>query len=419
MSLDSAADSRSVVIPAIDAPSSVACVRSLGKRGIHTVVASETETAAASRSRYAGETVDVPDHGEDLVAYKDALLSLATRSDVLTIVPVREADVYALARYRDEFEPHVATPWPTLAVLRRAQDRVELFDAAERAGVAVPETRLLDEADWDCERIVKGRYALLADAYVEDYPPERAREPPSTQYLDGDRPDVEAVRRRNGHTPIVQEFVPATDEYAFFALYDEGDPVSTFQHRQVRAYNYAGGPSSFRESVSIPDLEAAGRALLDELEWHGLAMVEFLRDEESGAFQLMEVNPRFWSSLPFSVRAGADFPYRYWQLARGEREAVDDDYEVGVAGHLLRGELSYLHSVLFDEEELVERPARREALGAVVGSLCEHPRFDYLRLDDPRPFVRDLLNAVGGVGLETVGRRFPRPSGASAPVHTE
>jgi len=395
MSIDPADGPAAVVVPAIAAPSSVACVRSLGKRGIHTVVVSEDEDAAAFRSRYAGETVVVPDPHEDLVAYKDALLALAMRPDVLTILPVREEDVYVLAQYREAFEPHVETLWPTAEGLRRVQDRVELFEAAERAGVAVPDTRLLDEVDdWDREWIVKGRYTLLADAYVDDLPPERSRDPPSTQYLNGDKPDVETIRSQNGHTPIVQEFLPTTDEYAFFALYEEGEAVRTFQHRQVRAYNYAGGPSSFRESVSIPELDEAGRALLDELEWHGLAMVEFLRNDETGAFELMEINPRLWSSLPFSVRAGADFPHDYWLLARGERERIVDDYEVGTAGHLIRGELSYLHSVLFDEEELVERPVRSEAFSAVAASLREYPRFDYLRLDDPRPFVRDALNLM-------------------------
>jgi hypothetical protein len=126
-------------------------------------------------------------------------------------------------------------------------------------------------------------------------------------------------------------------------------------------------------------------------------MVEFLRDDRTGEFKLMEINPRFWSSLPFSVRAGADFPYNYWLLARGQRDRIVDDYTVGLAGHLLREELSYVHSVLFDEEELVERPDVGEALGSVARSLVTHPRFDYLRLDDPGPFVRDMRNAVASV----------------------
>lgn len=392
--------SQSVVVPAIDAPSSVACLRSLGGRGIYTIAASEQRSAAAFRSRFCDEAVTVSDPEADLLAYRDEILSLAKRPAVDAIVPVREADVYVLAKYRDEFAPHVRPLWPSMGALGTVQDRVRLFEAAAEVGVAAPETQRLDECDdWSSKQIVKGRYSILADEYLESYPADRATEPPGTTYLDpGTDPDVSALESSMGHVPIVQEFLPSTDEYGFFALYDEGTPVATFQHRQRRAWHYAGGPSAYRESVDIPALEDAGRSLLDHLEWHGLAMVEFLRDDESDEFKLMEINPRFWSSLPFSVQAGADFPYYYWLLAHESPDQVDDDYDVGVAGHLLRGELAYLYSVLADDTPLVERPPVETAVRDVFSSVVRHPRFDYLDREDPAPFVHDLVQT----GLQAV-----------------
>ncbi|MHC3437786.1 carboxylate--amine ligase [Natrialbaceae archaeon A-gly3] len=383
---------RSVVVPAISPPSSVACLRSLGRRGLRPIAVSEAETAPALRSNFCTESVMVPSPYEDLEAYAEVLLSLARRADVETVVPVRDVDVYALAKRRSAFGDHVGTPWPDLETLTRAQDRIELFEAAERVGVSVPETRLLDDVEeWDGKWIVKSRYCVLADEYV-DCPPERIVDPPTTRYLrPGIEPDVETFREEMGHMPIAQEYVPSSDEYGFFAIYDHGEPLATFQHRQRRGYSYAGGASAFRESVRIPDLEAAGRAVLEAIDWHGVAMVEFLR--EDGEFKLMEVNPRFWSSLPFSVQAGADFPYYYWLLATGQADRIDHEYEAGLAGHLLRGELLYLRSILVEDVELVERPSFPSALADVAWSLYEHPRFDYLRADDLGPFVRDMRNA--------------------------
>ncbi|ELY99418.1 ATP-grasp protein-like protein [Natrialba chahannaoensis JCM 10990] len=402
----------SVVVPAITAPSSVACLRTLGRRDIRTIVVSEDETAPALRSKYCDEAVPVPDPHEDLVAYKDALLAVATRSDVQTIIPVRDVDVYVLAKYRSEFADHVATPWPDMDTLASAQDRIRLFDAAEEAGVGVPETGVLRSDSgpdpgpnpasnaahdanrtWDQEWIVKARYAVLADEYLDDYGPRQYVDPPKTEYLSpGTEPDIDALTQEMGHQPLLQEYVPVTDEYGFFALYDHGEPVATFQHRQIRGYSYAGGASSYRESVRIPALEEAGRDLLEHLDWHGLAMVEFLRDED-GEFKLMEINPRFWSSLPFSVQAGADFPYYYWQLATGDREAIEHSYQADIAGHLLRGELLYLYSILFDDVELAEKPSFTGSLSEILSSIGRETRFDYASLDDPRPFVRDLRNA--------------------------
>ncbi|MFC4544193.1 carboxylate--amine ligase [Halosolutus amylolyticus] len=386
-------DDASVLVPGIDAPSTVACLRSLRPRGVGTIVGSERATTPAAASRYCDEFVQLPDPAADLSAYGEALFSIAERSDVRTIIPVREEDIYVLAANRAAFADVVATPWPTFDTLRQVQDRVDLFAAAEAAGVATPETTLLSEwTDWERETIVKPRYTVAAPEYLG---PEADCEIGSTVYrTPGSPPEVAASIERHGHEPLVQELVPDSREYGFFALYDHGEPVATFQHCQHRGWEYCGGPSAYRESVSIPELEDAGRSLLDELEWHGLAMVEFLRDPETDEFKLMEINPRFWSSLPFSVRVGADFPYYYWRMAMDEPIEPGPTYAVGVGGHLLRGEVSYLHSILAEEYPTVERPAFGPALREVATSIVREPRFDYAVADDPRPFLRDGLNVA-------------------------
>ena len=69
-----------------------------------------------------------------------------------------------------------------------------------------------------------------------------------------------------------------------------------------------GSGSAVRESA-MPDevLRRAGLAILRALKWHGVAMVEFLRRPD-GALVFMEVNGRFWNSLPLAVYAGRRFP---------------------------------------------------------------------------------------------------------------
>lgn len=390
---ETGSDDEGAVVPVVDAASSVACLRSLGRRGIPTVAVSEREDLPGLSSKYCDERVRVPDPAVDLAAYADSLLALAERRDVRTVVPFREVDVYVLAKHRNEFAEHVGTPWPSLETLRNVQDRVRLFEAAEAAGVETPETTTAGEwGDWDREVIVKPRYTVHASEYLDGLDRSTTQHK-STRYVAPDEsPDPEQLRAEMGHEPLVQEYVPDSDEYAFFALYDEGEAVATFQHRQRRGYKYSGGPSAYRESVDIPELDAAGRRLLDELDWHGLAMVEFLRNPATGRFELMEVNPRFWTSLPFTVQAGVDFPYYYCQQAAGRTLESEPDYEVGIAGHLLRGELLHLYSILFEDYPLVERPSFARSAAAVAASLVRHPRFDYLDVDDPKPFLRDVGN---------------------------
>ncbi|WP_165874920.1 carboxylate--amine ligase [Natrarchaeobius oligotrophus] len=404
---------QNVVVPAIDAASSVACMRSLGKRGIRTIAISEQPSPPGFESKFCTESHGVPDPASELGAYEEALCGLARRDDVCTVIPVREADVYVLARNTDALTDHVATVWPSIPTLGSVQDRVRLFDAARAANVSIPETTALDDwSDWTDDLVVKPRYTVHAPEYGSDFSDFRPQEQSARYVPAGIEPDRDALVDDFGHAPLVQEYVPTSDEYAFFALYRDGEAVATFQHRQRRAWKYAGGPSAYRESVDIPELDAAGRRLLDELEWHGLAMVEFLRDPTTGEFKLMEVNPRFWTSLPFTVQAGVDFPYLYWQQATGYSIPREPTFEVGIGGHLLRGELLHLHSVFSETYPAVERPSRVKTVIDVAASLVRHPRFDYLDPDDPGPFLRDSRNLIGELRsreAESGGGRDHRP----------
>ncbi|WP_254273035.1 ATP-grasp domain-containing protein [Haloarcula marina] len=387
----------SVVVISNDAPGAVTVVRSLGKRGIRTIVASDSPRSPAFDSKYCDERVMLPSPYTDLLSYRDVLLDLAARPSVKAIAPVREEDIYVLAKYRDEFAEHLNVVWPEMETLARAHDRVELVAAAERAGVAVPDTELLtDVDDWDRRLIAKGRYGILTNHYVADIPPTESRSMPKTQYFQPNQPpDTDALIDRMGHVPIVQEYVPGT-EYTVRALYHEGEPLFSTQKALRRGFKYPRGPSVYHEAVDIPELWDAARAVLDELEWHGLASVGFIGDEETGEFKLLEINPRFWSSLPCDLHAGVDYPYYYWQLATGDTGPFDPPYRPGTASHFLRGELVHLLSVATEEYAFVDKPSLARTAGTMLGSMVTQPHFDFLSLDDPRPFVRDCLNAVPG-----------------------
>jgi predicted ATP-grasp superfamily ATP-dependent carboligase len=395
-----------VVVPAAGVPSTVACLRSLARVGVHTVVASERPDAVAFASAHCGEGVHVPDPREDLLAYRDALLALAACESVRTVVPVREEDVYVLARYREAFTDHVSLPTPPLDTLRTVHDRLRLVEAAEAAGVPAPETRLLgDVEDWSAPAVVKSRYNLLADAYVDGVGPAEVASSDTVAHLGpGEAPNASALREEMGHDPVVQEFL-AGEEYMIGALYDRGEPVATYQHRQVRGTSYTGSGGTYRESVSIPELERVSNALLRQLDWHGLACIEYVRDD-AGTFRFVEINPRMWQSLAAAVRAGADFPLYYWLQATGRTDAIEAGHDAGVGCHWLKGELLYALSLFREESTLIEQPGLAATLRAVAGSCYREPHFDYLSADDPGPFLADWLTLFEELpGVDRLGLR--------------
>lgn len=381
-----------VVVPAIGTGGSLSVIRSLGAAGYTTVAVSDQRDPPSFRSKYCDQQFQVPSPESDLDGYADALLTLAANSDVKTIVPVREPDVYVLAARREEFAEHIDVLWPTADGLNKIHDRKRLFEIADRAGVSVPETIPLDEVDnWERPRIVKGRHAILTDEITDTVPDGESRAPPKTIFLEqGRKPDTEEIIESMSHTPITQSYVSGT-EYCFRGLYHEGEAVLSSQKKLVRGYKYPRGPSIYHEAVDEPALEAAGRALLDELDYHGMASVGFIRDE-SGTFNLLEINPRMPASLPLDIHAGVDYPQYFCELAATGEIADQPAYQPGTASHLLRGEAVHLHSVLREEYPLATRPSVLKTGYSIARSLVDQPQFDYLSLDDPAPFVRDLLN---------------------------
>jgi len=385
-----------VIVPAKYSPSCYACLRSLKRQGVRTVVPSGYDNPPAFYSRYCDEAVSVDSPHDDLIAYRDAVLKLAARPSARTILPIFEEDAYLLSKYHERFAEHVNIVVPPLGLLERATDRIELAAVADSAGVPVAETQLLSDVEsWSERQIVKSRYNLLTPDRFDDYPESEAHIIKQRAYLSpGAAPERAATIERMRHEPIVQEFVPAKNQYVFGALYDSGSPVTTFQHRQIRGETYTGGGGAHRESVALPKLERVGRDLLDELDWHGLACIEFRRHKETGEFMLIELNPRAWRSMAVAVKAGADFPSDYLSMTAGDAAAVDPTYETDVGMHYTYGMFTYLRSVLTGDSPNVGRPSLGETLSDIAVSTLGQPRFDYLRLDDPQPFVRGLLTAM-------------------------
>lgn len=387
----------SVLIPASFSPKSLTAVRSLGANGVRTVVASSNRAAPAFASKYCDEAHLVPSPWEDLLAYKDALLDIAARPDVGAVVPSLEEDAFLLSKYADEFGEHVVPLWPPFEGLKTAHDGKRLAEVAEAVDISVPETMLFDEVDdWSRELIIKPRYAILTSEYAPSLSPTECEGKTDPIHPNpGVTPSYDAIATElSGNPPIVQEYVPIGREYSFRALYDDGDPVATSLKHQIRGKTYAGGASVFCELVRDERLEELGRRLLDHLDWHGLATVQFIEDARTGEFRLTEINPRMWASIPLDVRGGIDYPYFYWLVTRNMADRITPTYEEGLAAHLLFGEWQYLHSVLREEYPNAERPAFRTALRDVLGSIYEHPNFYFLVADDPGPFGKTLWNVL-------------------------
>jgi protein-tyrosine-phosphatase len=162
----------------------------------------------------------------------------------------------------------------------------------------------------------------------------------------------------------------------------------------------AGGGSSYRKSVPLDArLLECSKRLLERLRWTGVAMVEYRQDPQSGEFVLMEINGRFWGSLPLAVSAGVDFPYRLYRLMTSP--PVPDApslYRVGLHARNLSKDMRW-----FRERRWTPGSLLRELAAGLGRAVVGRERVDTFTLDDPRPGLVEL-----GRGLVAPVRKLAR-----------
>ena len=125
--------------------------------------------------------------------------------------------------------------------------------------------------------------------------------------------------------PMIQEYIPG-ELLDVCVLFNKGQPRATLAQRRVITYPPSGGVGIVNETIEDPELIEFAIRLLKKMTWHGVAQVEFKRDNE-GIPRLMEVNPKFWGTLELSIAAGLNFPYLLYKMTMEEDIEPCFEYE--------------------------------------------------------------------------------------------
>lgn len=377
--------------------SALAACRSLIRAGheVHAAAPHRASLAGASRGVRAHVVTDDP--MGDPGAFAAAILALAARIGTEVLIPMTDASATALLRQAALLPPTCRVPLPSFAAFQLASDKAALLPLAERAGFAIPQSRLVNSR--------AEAAALTLDGLV-----------PGVLKPHRSIADVGGALRRHGVVQYATAAEGATllgsmpDEafpilvqrrvdgpgVGFFALRWGGKMVATFAHRRVREVPPSGGVSVCRESIALPPaLAAAGTRLLSELDWEGVAMVECKHDPADDKYYVIEINPRFWGSLQLAIDAGVDFPALLVECALGGSPPPVTSYRAGIRSRWGWGEVDhvYLRAKL--------RPPGTGAVSALLRALRDvvpwslRDRVEIMRWTDPLPFVVETLGRVG------------------------
>jgi predicted ATP-grasp superfamily ATP-dependent carboligase len=214
-----------------------------------------------------------------------------------------------------------------------------------------------------------------------------------------------------GRFPLIQSFCPGYGLGHMIFMYNK-EPLLVFQHRRLHEWPPEGGVSSLCESIAItenkPLLEKSVE-LLCRISWEGPAMVEYRFDPVHQKAVLMEINGRFWGSLPLAYHAHAPFAwYTYSVLGKGIIPSCQP-YRVGIRCMYMAPELKRLATILFHPSFIQNKDLHFNKFREFM-SLCGNffnPKQSYyiFSLKDPWPALMDGYYIVRK-SLSALGTRF-------------
>ncbi len=379
------------IILGVDTPIGLTVVRELGQHGVPVVAIGRTRGAIGGASRFAQRLLIRPSDR----AMAEWLPEMIRDTGAAALFAISESDLLELAELPPLIEGcQILTP--RKEQLDIVLDKGRTMAVAKAAGLLTPDSWQPFATDDLCAHIAALNYPVV----LKWSDPPRviaALEAAGLSFEKveyADTPDaLRGILRRYeafGQYPLVQTYCPG-EGLGQMLLIQNGKAILRFQHQRLREYPASGGVSSFCQSIPIARHRAQmkkSERLLRAIGWEGPAMVEYRYHEATGKYWLMEVNGRFWGSLPLASQCGAHFAWaQYRGAVLGETTGAPTGYRQRRARYLVP-----------DTRRLVElwrsrSPYSADALVDYVADFFDSATGYYVWWSrDPGPLWRDVKN---------------------------
>ena len=373
---------------------SLAIARCLCDRGIAVTLADVSGAARLPRSRAILKTVHLPNHRSDPDQFFKALSNLIRSESYDMLLPSSDVGLAATAAYYSELSSllHVGCPPPE--IVKRVLDKRLTLEAAEACGIRVPRTFelptivVLDSLQSELP------FPIVAKPHSKE---DESRHSFKMRYFAAfqDLRNAFLQDPEFGTSNLFQEYCPGEGVGVELLLHNQ-QPVGLFQHRRLKELPVTGGGTVMSVSESVdPDLADQALALLRKIQWQGVAMVEFKCDRSKRQATLMEVNGRYWGSLPLAIGAGLEFPFYEWQIAHGEQPEVPWGYRAGLHVRWVAGDCLRLASLFTESpEDGFPRPSKWLELRRFFADFAVPACPAMWSWTDPLPAVNQLTRTL-------------------------
>lgn len=185
---------------------------------------------------------------------------------------------------------------------------------------------------------------------------------------------------------IIQEIIPGDETciYSVKTFFDEQmNLIGVYMNQKIHQFPPDYGSSAMVVSVRDEEVIQKAVSFLSQLQFKGLAITEFKRDQRDGELKFIEINSRIGLTQRLSIACGVDLAYLYYLSLTGQNPTpVTSQWEGVKWVYLVRDFISFLQ----------KRSRGEMTFGKWIEGLKGKKVEALFRWDDPLPFLRSTIS---------------------------
>ncbi|RLL89240.1 hypothetical protein CN13_06520 [Petrotoga sp. HKA.pet.4.5] len=302
-------------------------IRALGENGVPVRALDSSKKPVGKYSKYTKAFNVVTNPALNAEQFVKELIEIGKElNEKPVLFPTNDVWSIAVSKYKQQLEKYFLTYNPDYSVIKKIIDKRLFYNIMEKENILVPQTYGIKRFD-DLEKIKKELiYPLILKPTARM---EINRKSCDTRIYNLNR--IIEIKNfedffkykdliKNYEFIIQQKIEGLSNNMYTVGIYaDKKSKVrAAFCGRKVRGYPVEYGDCIAGESYWVDELVEQSKKLVKILGYTGIAEIEYKYNQVDGKYYLIEMNPRTWSWIGITPKAGVNLPLIAYKDARGE-----------------------------------------------------------------------------------------------------
>ncbi len=289
----------------------IRCVRDALKKNIGKVIGLTYD--AFDTGIYDGDLLDevylIPYPSEGETALLKRLEYIHSRTPIDVFIPTLDSEITNVNRLQTELTSMGIRMFLPTEEQFRLRSKALLAEFCKKHGISCPRTKIINDPRMLGDALKEfGNPLVVKGTFYEAYMASSVEEA---------HIHFQRLKAKWGLPIIVQEYLPGEEYDVACVGSGTGKLIGAVPMRKLRLTEK--GKAWAGVTIKDPVLTKLSEKLIKALKWQGPCELEFLKEQKSGKYYLVEINPRFPSWIYLSAGVGVNLPAAVVELAQGKK----------------------------------------------------------------------------------------------------